>query len=150
MRGMPRAFGIVATVVVSSPLLIAAQGAPVSTTTLPSRIYEWSALAPVQIPNGERRQVLDGATPTIDNLHVHVTSLAPGKTSGEPTRHVRDEVLIVKDGEVEVHLDGTTKTVSAGAILYFASGAVTRLRNAGSTPATYSVVNYATPKTPRE
>ena len=120
-----------------------------SSTTLPSTIYEWAKLQPVQIPNGERRQVLDGATPTIDNLHVHVTSLAPGKTSGEPTRHVRDEVLIVKEGEVEVHLDGSTQTVGAGAILYFASGAVTRLRNAGSGPATYYVVNYATPKTPK-
>jgi len=121
----------------------------VSSPTLPSTIYEWATLQPVQIPNGERRQVLDGATPTIDNLHVHVTSLAPGKTSGEPTRHARDEVLIVKEGEVEVHLDGSTQTVGAGAILYFASGAVTRLRNAGPRPATYYVVNYATPKTPK-
>ena len=135
--------------VAAGPPLVSAQRATVSSTTLPSRIYEWAALAPVQIPNGERRQVLDGATPTVDNLHVHVTSLAPGKTSGEPTRHVRDEVLIVKEGEVEVHLDGTTQTVGAGAILYFASGAVTRLRNAGSGPATYYVVNYATPKTPK-
>jgi mannose-6-phosphate isomerase-like protein (cupin superfamily) len=148
MRGMPRASAI-AGIVAAFPFLLAAQGAPVSSTTLPSTIYEWATLQPAPIPNGERRQVLDGATPTVDNLHVHVTSLAPGKTSGEPARHVRDEVLIVKEGEVEVHLDGTTTTVGAGAILYFASGAVTRLRNAGSGPATYYVVNYATSKTPK-
>ena len=120
-----------------------------STTPLPSQVFDWTKLEAVQIPNGERRQVFDGPTPTVDNLHVHITSLAVGKSSGEPTRHVRDEVLIVKEGEVEVHVDGRTQTAGAGSVLYFASGAVTRLRNAGSGPATYFVINYATPKTPK-
>jgi XRE family transcriptional regulator, regulator of sulfur utilization len=151
MRGMNRACAILAAVVAACPFLAAAQGASMtSTTPLPSQVFDWTALKPVPIANGERRQVLDTATPTVDNLHVHVTSLAAGKASGEPTRHVRDEVLIVKDGEVEVHIDGRTQTAGAGSVLYFASGAVTRLRNAGSVPATYFVVNYATPKTPKE
>ena len=121
-----------------------------STTPQPSQVFDWAALKPVQIPNGERRQVLDTATPTVDNLHVHITTLAPGKASGEPTRHVRDEVLIVKDGDVEVHVDGRTQIAAAGSVLYFASGAVTRLRNASSAPVTYYVINYATPKTPKD
>ena len=101
------------------------------------------------IPNGERRQVLDGPTATVDLLHVHVTTLAVGKASGEPVRHLQEEVLIVKEGEVEVSLDGTTQKAGAGSILFFAAGAVTRLRNVGTTPATYYVIYYKTPKTPK-
>ena len=102
------------------------------------------------IPNGERRQVLDGPTATVDLLHVHVTTLAVGKASGEPVRHLQEEVLIVKEGEVEVSLDGTTQKAGPGSILFFAAGAVTALRNVGATPATYYVIYYKTPKTPKE
>ena len=116
---------------------------------LASRVYDWSALKAVAIPNGERRMVFDGPTATVDLLHVHATSLAVGQASGEPVRHPRDEVLIVKEGEVEVHLDGTTQNAGPGAILFFASGAVTRLRNIGRGPATYYVIYYETPKTPK-
>ena len=114
-----------------------------------SAVFEWRALQAVPIPNGERRQVLDGPTATVDLLHVHVTTLAVGKASGEAVRHLQEEVLIVKEGEVEVSLDGTTQKVGAGSILFFAAGAVTRLRNVGTTPATYYVIYYKTPKTPK-
>jgi heat shock protein HslJ/mannose-6-phosphate isomerase-like protein (cupin superfamily) len=115
---------------------------------LASRVFDWASLTPVKIPNGERRQVLDGPTATLDLLHVHITSLGVGQASGEPVRHPRDEVLIVKEGDVEVHLDGTTQRAGPGAILFFASGAVTRLKNVGPGPATYYVIYYETPKTP--
>jgi len=122
----------------------ASAGAP-----LVSRVFDWASLQAVPIPNGERRQVLDGPTATVDLLHVHVTTLAVGKASGEAVRHLQEEVLIVKDGEVEVSLDCTTQKVGPGSILFFAAGAVTRLRNVGKTPATYYVVYFKTPKTPK-
>jgi uncharacterized cupin superfamily protein len=112
-------------------------------------VFDWASLKAVAIPNGERRMVLDGPTETVDLLHVHVTSLAPGKASGAPVRHLQEEVLIVKEGEVEVSLDGTTQNAGPGSILFFAAGAVTALRNAGTTPATYYVIYYKTPKTPK-
>jgi XRE family transcriptional regulator, regulator of sulfur utilization len=114
-----------------------------------SKVFEWKDLQAVPIPNGERRQVLDGPTETVDLLHVHVTTLAPGKISGPPVRHLQEEVLIVKDGEVEVSLDGTTQKAGAGSILFFAAGAVTGLRNVSAAPATYYVIYYKTPKTPK-
>ena len=64
-------------------------------------------------------------------------------------RHLQEEVLIVKEGEVEVSLDGTTQKVGPGSILFFAAGAVTGLRNVGTAPATYYVIYYKTPKTPK-
>lgn len=122
--------------------------ASVAAPPLKSKVFDWASLTAAPIPNGERRAVLDGPTETVDLLHVHVTTLAPGKISGQPVRHLQEEVLIVKDGEVEVSLDGTTQKAGPGAILFFAAGAVTGLRNTGTTPATYYVIYYKTPKTP--
>jgi heat shock protein HslJ/quercetin dioxygenase-like cupin family protein len=125
-----------------------AASTPAPPARLESQVYDWSALKAVAIPNGDRRMVLDGPTATVDLLHVHVTSLAVGQVSGEAVRHPRDEVLIVKEGEVEVSLDGKARNAGPGAILFFASGAVTRLKNIGTGPATYYVIYYETPKTP--
>jgi heat shock protein HslJ/quercetin dioxygenase-like cupin family protein len=137
------------------PLAIFAVRAPAATppavaAPLKSKVFDWASLTAAPIPNGERRAVLDGPTETVDLLHVHVTTLAPGKISGPPVRHLQEEVLIVKEGEVEVSLDGTTQKAGAGSILFFAAGAVTGLRNVSSAPATYYVIYYKTPKTPKK
>jgi heat shock protein HslJ/mannose-6-phosphate isomerase-like protein (cupin superfamily) len=135
------------------PLAIFAvrEPAPAAPSTVPlvSKVFQWKELQAVPIPNGMRRQVLDGPTATVDLLHVHVTTLSVGKASGEAVRHLQEEVLIIKEGEVEVSLDGTTQQAGPGSILFFAAGAITRLRNIGKTPATYYVVYFKTPKTPK-
>jgi XRE family transcriptional regulator, regulator of sulfur utilization len=127
----------------------AATAPPAVAAPLASKVFDWASLTPVTIPNGERRMVLDGPTATVDLLHVHVTTLAPGKVSGPPVRHLQEEVLIVKEGEVEVSLDGTIQKAGPGAVLFFAAGAVTGLRNTGTVPATYYVIYYKTPRTPK-
>ena len=73
----------------------------------------------------------------------------PGENSGEPRLHLQDEVIIIKEGQVEASCDGKTQTAGPGSVIFFAANATTRLRNAGSTPCTYIVVYYFTPLTPK-
>lgn len=135
--------------------LALASGATMSAADAPapakllSKVYDWQKLEMTPTPNGGRRMVFDGPTTTLDQLHCHITTLNPGQNSGEPRRHLQEEVLIVKEGLVEAHLDGRTQTVGPGSVLFFAANAVTRLRNAGTTPATYVVIYYYTPLTPK-
>jgi len=121
-----------------------------NTPKLPSTIFDWEKLKVTPTTNGVRRDVLDGPTATLDKLHCHITTLNPGQTSGEPRRHLQEEVIIVKEGSVEATVDGRVQTVGPGSVIFFAANAVTRLRNAGSGPATYTVVYFLTPLTPRE
>lgn len=125
------------------------EGAKVPAAPLPSAVFEWAKLVAAAIPNGERRQVLDGATATLDNLHCHITTLKKGAVSGEPRLHLMEEVIIIKEGVVEASIDGRLETAGPGSVLYFASRAVTRLRNAGDGPATYYVISFVTPATPK-
>ncbi len=117
---------------------------------LASGVYDWKQLPVTPTPTGERRALFDGATATLDQLHAHITTLKPGATSGEPRRHLQEEVIIVKEGQVEATFDGKTQTAGPGSVFFFAANAVTRLRNAGDTPATYIVLYYRTPLTPKE
>ena len=116
---------------------------------LASTVFVWEKLGVTPTPNGERRDVFNRPTTTLDLAHCHVTTLNPGATSGEPRRHLQEEIIIVKAGQVEMSIDGRLETAGAGSVFFLAANAVTRLRNAGDTPATYYVVYYHTPLTPK-
>jgi mannose-6-phosphate isomerase-like protein (cupin superfamily) len=119
------------------------------TEKLVSDVYAWDKMVVTPTPKGSRRAVFDGPTATVDKMHVHITTLNPGEKSGEPSKHLQEEVIIVKEGLVEAHWDGKSKTGGPDSVIFFAAGATTFLRNAGTTPCTYIVIYYFTPLTPK-
>jgi quercetin dioxygenase-like cupin family protein len=56
-------------------------------------------------------------------------------------------VIIVKDGAVEGYVNGEWKPATTGSLLFFASNVPHTVRNVGSVPATYHVVNWKSPGT---
>ncbi len=116
---------------------------------LASAVFDWEKLPVIPTPKGVRRDVFDGPTTTLDQAHCHITTLNPGENSGEPRLHLQEEVIIVKEGQVEATYDGHHQIAGPGSVIFFAAHAVTRLRNAGPTPCTYIVVYYYTPLTPK-
>ena len=122
---------------------------PAPAAKLTSHAYVWDELKVQPTKNGVRRDVFDGPTTTVDKMHCHITTLNPGEKSGEPSKHLQEEVIIVKDGTVEANWDGKAQTGGPGSVIFFAAGATTFLRNAGKTPCTYIVIYYYTPLTPK-
>ena len=123
--------------------------APVPPAKLASAVYDWEKMTVTPTAKGSRRDVFDGPTTTLDQAHCHITTLNPGENSGEPRLHLQEEVIIVKEGLVEMHIDGRTQTAGPGSVIFLAARATTRLRNAGPTPCTYIVIYYYTPLTPK-
>jgi len=117
---------------------------------LSSTVFDWTKMKVMPTSNGVRRDLFDAPTSTVDKLHCHITTLNPGQNSGEPRRHLQEEVIMVKEGLVEATFDGKTQTAGPGSVIFFAANAVTRLRNAGDSPATYIVLYYFTPLTPKQ
>ena len=129
---------------------VMAQTNSLAPTKLTFAVFDWEKLKPVAVTNGVRRAVFDAPTATLDKLHCHITTLNPGEASGEARLHLQEEVIIVKEGMIEATSDGKVETVGAGSVIFFNSHAVTRLRNPGKAPATYTVVYYFTPLTPKK
>ncbi len=123
---------------------------PAASVNLVSGVFTWEKLTVTPTAKGVRRDVFDGPTATVDKMHCHITTLNPGEKSGEPSKHLQEEVIIVKEGSVEAHWDGQSKTGGPGSVIFFAAGATTFLRNAGPTPCTYVVIYYYTPLTPKK
>jgi quercetin dioxygenase-like cupin family protein len=133
-----------------TPMLPAQTAAPAAPEAkLVSTVYAWEKMTVIPTPKGERRDVFDGPTTTLDKAHCHITTLKPGENSGEPRKHLQEEIIVVKDGTVEMHIDGRDQTAGPGSVFFLAANAVTRLRNAGDTPCTYIVIYYYTPLTPK-
>jgi XRE family transcriptional regulator, regulator of sulfur utilization len=129
------------------------EAAPVMSTNtqkLPSTVYDWEKMQVTTISNGVRRALFDSPTATLDKIHCHITTLNPGQVSGPPSLHMQEEVIIVKEGMVEATADGKSQTVGPGSVIFFTAHAVTQLRNAGKGPATYTVLYWYTPLTPKE
>ncbi len=117
------------------------------TDKLPSTFCDWQQMTVETTSNGLRRTLFEGPTATLDRIACHITTLNPGQVSGAPRLHLNEEVIVVKEGTVEATSDGHSQTVGPGSVIFFAANAVTQLRNAGATPATYTVIMFYTPLT---
>jgi mannose-6-phosphate isomerase-like protein (cupin superfamily) len=93
--------------------------------------------------------VVNQPTRTLTRFESHITTLLPGKASHEPHRHPQEELILLKEGRLEVHLNGQTQEVGPGSVMFFASNDAHAVRNIGSGPATYWVINLTTPATLR-
>lgn len=131
------------------PLIVMPQTPSAPTAPLPSQVIDWKTLVPKETRNGERRDVFDQPTDTLDKLHLHITTLKPGENTGPLHRHPQEEMVIIREGTIEVNIDGRKQTVGSGSVVYFGVNENENMTNVGSTPAIYYVVQWYTSRTPK-
>ena len=108
--------------------------------TLPSKAYRFEDL-PVRKSDGNRfRPVLEGLTHSGCPLEVHETDLAPGGTPHPPHHHVHEEMFLVREGAIEVTINGRSTQLGPGSLAFIASNDEHGIRNAGVTHAQYFVI----------
>jgi XRE family transcriptional regulator, regulator of sulfur utilization len=114
---------------------------------LDSTAWQWAQLTPKKTDVGERREVVQQPTRTLDELEMHITTLNPHTASHAPHTHPNEEMVILKEGTLQAHVNGKEVVVPAGGVLFFASMQPHAVQNVGDTPATYYVINWASPGT---
>jgi quercetin dioxygenase-like cupin family protein len=110
-----------------------------------STVYEWSAADTRPNEWGAVRQVMRMPTPTLEELEIHISTLAPGKSPHAPHQHQHEELLILKEGTLETFQSGTTRRVGPGGIIFQASNELHNVTNVGHSPATYYVIGWTVP-----
>src|SRR4029453_8200433 len=105
-----------------------------------STVLEWAGLESKPTQTGARRDVMRAPTPTLDELEIHITTLNVGQVSHPPHQHQEEELLIVKEGTVETLQNGKASRLGPGRIIFPSSHDLHNIRNAGSIPATYPVI----------
>jgi quercetin dioxygenase-like cupin family protein len=113
-----------------------------------SRAVAWESMVAAPTKTGDVRHVFQAPTPTLEELEVHITTLAPGESPHPPHAHPNEEVVCIKEGTVESLVNGETKRVGPGSVIFQASNQRHGLRNVGATPATYFVISWRSAATP--
>jgi quercetin dioxygenase-like cupin family protein len=85
---------------------------------------------------------------TLNELEMHVTTLDPGQTSHAPHQHPNEELIILREGTLETLSLGEWKRIGPGSIIFNASNDLHGVKNVGTVPAVYHVVNWKSTMTP--
>ncbi len=112
-----------------------------------STVFIWDKL--VAKPNnvGFRREVVDLPTPTLEKFESHITTLNPGVFSHPPHHHPQEEFILLKEGTIDVNINGKHQRAGEGSMFFFAANDTHNMQNVGDTPATYLVFNLTTAAT---
>lgn len=132
--------------VIGASAATASQGVP---ERLRPSVWNWQAMAERHTDVGTVRDLVRQPTAMLDELEMHVTTLNAGTSSHPPHTHPNEELVIVREGTVEVLNGGAWKRLGPGSVVFNASNSPHALRNVGTGPATYHVINWKTPATPR-
>jgi mannose-6-phosphate isomerase-like protein (cupin superfamily) len=109
-------------------------------SSLPSTMYPFDNLLVRTANNAQFRDVLKGRLATGESLEVHETTLPPGDTPHPPHHHVHSEMWLIREGTVELVVNGKTYRLGPGSVGFVHSNDEHGIRNVGATPATYFVV----------
>ncbi|MBC8128623.1 MAG: cupin domain-containing protein [Gloeobacteraceae cyanobacterium ES-bin-144] len=110
-----------------------------------SSCYDWQTIENKPTKVGSMRRFFQAPTATLDELECHVTTLNVGESPHPPHQHPDEELIIVKEGEVEALVAGEWKRLGPGSVIFQASNIPHAIRNAGTSTACYHVIKWNSP-----
>jgi XRE family transcriptional regulator, regulator of sulfur utilization len=116
-------------------------------SVLGSTAISWEEIQALPSGTGitKAKQVFKAPTATLDELELHVSTLPVGQAPHAPHKHPDEELIIIKEGTVEVMVGGVTKRVGPGSVILQASNQMHAMRNVGDVPAVYHVIRWNSP-----
>ena len=109
--------------------------------SLPSGAFAFETLTPHTGASGaQTREALKGKLVTGESLETHATTLPPGAMPHPPHHHVHSEMFLMRDGTLELTVNGKTYQLGPGAVAFVRSNEEHGVKNVGTTPANYFVV----------
>jgi len=106
-----------------------------------ARVFAYDQMPVKTSPNGAvGRSIFTGKLATGESVGAHETMQPEGTKPNPPHRIQHSEVIVVERGTVEFDHDGKSERAGAGSVIYVAMGTLHTLRNVGSGPAQYVVI----------
>jgi quercetin dioxygenase-like cupin family protein len=122
------------------PAILQPEVSTAEESSMPSAVFPFEKL-PIQTSNNAQiRDVLKGKLATGESLEVHETTLLPGGAPHPPHHHVHSEMWLIREGTVELTINGTSYRLGPGSVGFVHSNDEHGIKNVGTTAATYFVV----------
>jgi mannose-6-phosphate isomerase-like protein (cupin superfamily) len=107
---------------------------------LPSGVFEFDKMPVETSDHAEFRAIMKGKLATGESIEVHETTLPPNGFPHPPHHHAHSEMWLIREGTVELTIQGKSYVVGAGGLGFVRSNEEHGIRNAGKSPANYYVV----------
>ena len=121
------------------PAMFAVQ-APAGTDGAASQTYRVEDIAPSRNGPLTSRQMLRTRTHTGYPLDLHESELPAGMAPHDPHQHVHEEMLLIREGTLDVTTGGRSTLLGPGSSVYFGSNQLHGWRNVGTITARYFVL----------
>ena len=97
---------------------------------------------PVQT-NGQNKQrrMFTAKTHTGFKIESHQSDIAPGEVNHPPHQHLREEMMLIRSGLMELTISGTPHRLGPGDVGVIGSNEIHNAKNVGTTRAEYFIVN---------
>jgi mannose-6-phosphate isomerase-like protein (cupin superfamily) len=107
---------------------------------VPSNVYVFDKLPVRHTDSVDYRAIVEGNTIDGCKFSVHESALQPGKEPHPPHHHNGEEMFLMIDGALEVTINGKASRITKGCVAVIGSGDQHGIRNVGTVPAKYYVI----------
>jgi mannose-6-phosphate isomerase-like protein (cupin superfamily) len=108
--------------------------------SLPSATFAFESLPVQDSGHAQIRPIMKGKLATGEHIETHETTLPPNGSPHPPHHHVHSEMWLIREGTVELTINGTTHRLGPGGLGFVHSNEEHGIKNVGTGPATYFVV----------
>ena len=108
---------------------------------LGTKAYRFNELPVTTNGQNRQRRMFTGKTHTGFKLESHQSDIAPGEVNHPPHQHLREEMMLVREGTMELTVSGQPLRLGPGDVGYIGSNEMHNAKNVGSTRAHYFIVN---------
>jgi len=89
----------------------------------------------------KQRRMFTAKTHTGFKIESHQSDIAPGEVNHPPHQHLREEMMLIRDGVMELTIAGKPYRLGPGDVGVIGSNEIHNAKNVGTTRAQYFIVN---------
>ena len=120
--------------------LLAAANAKGDSKALPSAFFDYQELPVKTSGDNKSRAFFNGNTHTGFAVEMHETELPAGGAPHPSHHHQHEELIVIREGIMEVTIAGKSRRLGPGSVAYAASNEEHGVKNAGDTRARYWII----------
>jgi (S)-ureidoglycine aminohydrolase len=117
-------------------------------TPVKSDVYAWKDAPVEKTRTGFKREIVSGMATDFQFMDISATTLKKNKMENEGVQTNFEEMVIVKDGLLEVTINGKFQTVGRGSVAVIVPGDERSFVNATNSETTYYVFRYRSKNPP--
>ncbi|HUI82336.1 MAG TPA: cupin domain-containing protein [Bryobacteraceae bacterium] len=103
--------------------------------------YLYNELPVTTNGKNKQRRMFTGKTHTGFKIESHQSDIAPGEVNHPPHMHLREEMMLVRTGLMELTISGKPYRLGPGDVGVIGSNELHNAKNVGTTRAEYFIVN---------